>query len=132
MRVGRRASSKYRLDGACSLGVGWEVGTCPDRILWTRQRTLPGIRRLLTRGDPDGVFLLTIGWSIGYCTHSHALRGLCAGPHGISRRREWNLAQRNPTSISYDAPPLVEVAMSVQFDPPKGLNLAHLGAFWMA
>lgn len=40
------------------------------------------------------------------------------------------MVQRNCSSINYDAPPLVEVAMSVQFDPPKGLSLAHLGAFW--
>lgn len=38
-------------------------------------------------------------------------------------------AQHSP--ISYEAPPIVEVAMSIQFDPPKGLNLAHLGAFWV-
>lgn len=39
--------------------------------------------------------------------------------------------QTENTSITYDAPPLVEVAMSVQFDPPAGLNQAHLGAFWV-
>lgn len=33
-------------------------------------------------------------------------------------------------SITYDAPPVVEVAISVQFEPPPGLNLAHLGIFW--
>lgn len=33
--------------------------------------------------------------------------------------------------MTYDMPPLVEVAMSIQFDPPRGLNAAHLGAFWM-
>ena len=41
------------------------------------------------------------------------------------------MGQWQPPSISYDAPPLVEVAVSVQFDPPKGLNQAHLGAFWV-
>lgn len=41
------------------------------------------------------------------------------------------LAARNRPSITYDAPPLVEVAMSIQFDPPDGLNQAHLGAFWV-
>ena len=40
------------------------------------------------------------------------------------------MVQRNCFSINYEAPPLVEVAMSVQFDPPKRLSLAHLGAFW--
>jgi uncharacterized protein (TIGR04255 family) len=34
------------------------------------------------------------------------------------------------SAITYDSPPLVEVAMSVQFEPPKGLTSAHLGAFW--
>jgi uncharacterized protein (TIGR04255 family) len=33
--------------------------------------------------------------------------------------------------VTYDAPPLVEVAMSIQYQRPRGLNLAHLGAFWM-
>ncbi len=41
------------------------------------------------------------------------------------------MAGRNRSSITYDAPPLVEVAMSIQFDPPNGLNQAHLGAFWV-
>jgi uncharacterized protein (TIGR04255 family) len=41
------------------------------------------------------------------------------------------LGHRQDPSITYKAPPLVEVAMSVQFDPPKGLNQAHLGAFWV-
>jgi len=41
------------------------------------------------------------------------------------------LGQPQRSSITYDAPPLVEVAMSIQFDPPKGLNQAHLGAFWV-
>ncbi len=41
------------------------------------------------------------------------------------------MGQRQPSSMTYDAPPLVEVAMSAQFDPPKGLNQAHLGAFWV-
>ncbi len=40
------------------------------------------------------------------------------------------MGQSQLNSISYEQPPLVEVAMSVQFDPPKGLNQAHLGAFW--
>jgi len=42
--------------------------------------------------------------------------------------REWKLEQR--CSVTYDAPPLVEVAISVQFDAPRELHLAHLGAFW--
>lgn len=33
-------------------------------------------------------------------------------------------------SLSLDSPPIVEVAVSVQFDPPKGFNLGLLGAFW--
>lgn len=33
-------------------------------------------------------------------------------------------------SSSYSRPPLVEVAMSIQFDPPQGVNQAHLGAYW--
>ncbi len=37
----------------------------------------------------------------------------------------------HPPNLTYVRPPLVEVAMSVQFDPPNGLNLAHLGAFWL-
>ena len=41
------------------------------------------------------------------------------------------MGQRQPPSITYDSPPLVEVAVSVQFDPPKGLNQGHLGAFWV-
>lgn len=41
------------------------------------------------------------------------------------------MVDRQNPSITYDAPPLVEVAMSIQFDPPKGLNQAHLGAFWV-
>ena len=40
------------------------------------------------------------------------------------------LGQRQTHLITYDTPPLVEVAMSLQFDPPKGVNQAHLGAFW--
>jgi uncharacterized protein (TIGR04255 family) len=35
-----------------------------------------------------------------------------------------------PESQNYERPPLVEVAMSVQFDPPRALSQAHLGAFW--
>lgn len=53
------------------------------------------------------------------------------------------MASYNPTTlekhaldhvdqITYDAPPLVEVAMSVQFDPPKGFSVGLLGAFWAA
>ena len=30
----------------------------------------------------------------------------------------------------FERPPVEEVALSVQFDAPKGLSLAHLGAFW--
>lgn len=33
-------------------------------------------------------------------------------------------------SVNYGSPPVVEVAMSVQFEPPPTLNVAHLGAFW--
>ena len=33
-------------------------------------------------------------------------------------------------NVSHSHPPVVEVAMSVQFDPPSNLTLAHLGAFW--
>jgi uncharacterized protein (TIGR04255 family) len=40
------------------------------------------------------------------------------------------LTQQQSPSISYETPPLVEVAMAVQFEPPKGLGQAHLGAFW--
>lgn len=40
------------------------------------------------------------------------------------------LSSQKEPPITYDAPPLVEVAVSVQFDPPKRLNQAHLGAFW--
>ncbi len=32
--------------------------------------------------------------------------------------------------IDYGNAPVVEVAISIQFDPPKGLNIAHLGAYW--
>lgn len=41
------------------------------------------------------------------------------------------MGQESRYSVTYDAPPLVEVAISIQFDPPKGLNQAHLGAFWV-
>jgi len=41
------------------------------------------------------------------------------------------LGQRQNSSITYNVPPLVEVAISIQFDPPKGLNQGHLGAFWV-
>lgn len=44
--------------------------------------------------------------------------------------RDSILARRQSLSVAYNSPPLVEVAMSVQFDPPKGMNLGHLGAFW--
>jgi uncharacterized protein (TIGR04255 family) len=40
------------------------------------------------------------------------------------------LGEGNSYLPTYDNPPLVEVAMSVQFDPPGRLNTAHLGAFW--
>jgi len=40
------------------------------------------------------------------------------------------LDPRHNSLISFDSPPIVEVAISVQFDPPKGINLAYLGAFW--
>ncbi|HEX4143763.1 MAG TPA: TIGR04255 family protein [Pirellulales bacterium] len=33
-------------------------------------------------------------------------------------------------SVTYDRPPVVEVALSVQFDPPPGFNAGHFGAFW--
>lgn len=56
---------------------------------------------------------------------------LIDGLHGTSKRREQTLGQPQLSSITYDAPPLVEVAMSIQFDPPRGLNQAHLGAFWV-
>jgi len=35
-----------------------------------------------------------------------------------------------PSSITYSRAPLVEVAISVQFDTPKRLTQAHLGAYW--
>jgi len=35
-----------------------------------------------------------------------------------------------PSSITYSRAPLVEVAISVQFDKPKRLTQAHLGAYW--
>lgn len=36
------------------------------------------------------------------------------------------------SNITYDRPPLIEVAMSVQFEPPQGLTQAHLGGYWMS
>jgi len=33
-------------------------------------------------------------------------------------------------NINYDNPPVVEVAMGVQFTPPKGLSVAHIGSYW--
>lgn len=33
-------------------------------------------------------------------------------------------------AVTYQNPPLVEVAVSLQFERPSGLNGAHLGAFW--
>lgn len=33
-------------------------------------------------------------------------------------------------AVNYGEPPVVEVAMSVQFDPPTALTVAHLGSFW--
>ncbi|WP_425616035.1 TIGR04255 family protein [Anatilimnocola sp. NA78] len=35
-----------------------------------------------------------------------------------------------PPDITYGQPPLVEVAMSVQFAPPKGFHLGHFGVLW--
>lgn len=35
-------------------------------------------------------------------------------------------------SVNYKAPPVVEVAMSIQFDPPNGFSLPHLGLYWDA
>jgi len=32
--------------------------------------------------------------------------------------------------ITYENPPIVEVAISTQFEPPRGLTQAHLGAYW--
>jgi uncharacterized protein (TIGR04255 family) len=40
------------------------------------------------------------------------------------------LSAAKPAGITYDNPPLIEVAMSVQFEPPSGLTMAHLGAYW--
>jgi len=40
------------------------------------------------------------------------------------------LAQQQSHLISYDTPPLVEVAMALRFDPPTGFGQAHLGAYW--
>jgi len=34
--------------------------------------------------------------------------------------------------ITYKLPPIIEVAISVQFEIPHGLNLAHIGAFWFS
>lgn len=45
--------------------------------------------------------------------------------------RDSILDRSQALSLTYSSPPLVEVAMSVQFDPPKGMNLGHLGAFWV-
>lgn len=50
--------------------------------------------------------------------------------HANEDTQEQKLGPQNSSSITYDSPPLVEVAMSVQFDPPRELNQAHLGAFW--
>lgn len=36
------------------------------------------------------------------------------------------------TSVNYEAPPVVEVAMSVQFDPAPRFTIAHLGVFWFS
>lgn len=33
-------------------------------------------------------------------------------------------------SVNYGEPPVVEVAISVRFEPPPSLNAGHLGAFW--
>jgi len=35
-----------------------------------------------------------------------------------------------PNSITYSRAPLVEVANSVQFETPRWLTQAHLGAYW--
>lgn len=40
------------------------------------------------------------------------------------------MGERRNLAVTYLSPPLVEVAISIQFDPPHGLSLAHLGAFW--
>ncbi len=41
------------------------------------------------------------------------------------------MSQPRGVAVTYNAPPLVEVAMSIQFEPSRELNSAHLGAFWM-
>ena len=40
------------------------------------------------------------------------------------------MSERTADLPSYGRPPLVEVAMSVQFEAPKSLDVAHLGDFW--
>lgn len=75
-----------------------------------------GFRGIMARCGLDGVtFARPANW------HHEA----------VVETREYTLGPRQHPSITYDAPPLVEVAMSIQFDPPKGLNQAHLGAFWV-
>lgn len=40
------------------------------------------------------------------------------------------MTDSRPPAVTYDTPPVVEVALSVQFDPPLGFNVGHFGAFW--
>ncbi len=44
--------------------------------------------------------------------------------------QETVVGRSRPRLINYGAPPVVEVAVSVQFEPPQGFNVGHLGAFW--
>lgn len=40
------------------------------------------------------------------------------------------MAALHTNTVDYDAPPVVEVALSSEFVPPAALNEAHLGGFW--
>lgn len=55
--------------------------------------------------------------------HAAVCRGMLPELTSLSLSQE-------SSAITYSSPPLVEVAMAVQFEPPPGLNQAHLGAFW--
>ncbi len=85
---------------------------------------------ILSAADP-------VAWYL-HRHHSSSARGKWSAtshrtglPHReANETREFPLDLWHSSPITYDSPPLVEVAMSVQFEPPRGLNLAHLGAFW--
>lgn len=110
--------------------LDWEKKGHGHRIPWPERQAFRDYFMLesLPSGRNGVVFLLRERVSfVSRFGAEHTARS--PDEHEIDdETRELNLG---PPSVTYDAPPLVEVAMSIQFDPPKGLNQAHLGAFWV-